>query len=239
MSSQIKIDIRSTKLREPDSDGDTRLEYELIIANLADSPIEFFKTICWIESAQGAVISTSSDDHEVSIVQGGESSLDADSGWIKANALAGGACKLNIFTEAYASSHACLGSIPLNEAEPGIYGLNAPVEVDGAIEIEAIGLSVEKPDEDREVRLEIKMLVRNKTEQFFSKVGLKSRLIGSDGEEIEESVSDEDLGPLEVKIIENSFYGNKLKKLKGASVSNAVSLYQRIYQAETTQSFNG
>ena len=110
----------------------------------------------------------------------------------------------------------------------GLYGMNAATEIGAGVILESVAVSIGTPDEDGDVRVELRTLVRNTTEQFIPRLSFKARAIASNGRELDDSSTEEQIKPSEVRPVELSFYSLKSNRLPGLSIACSTTLYSLI-----------
>ena len=222
----LTASIQEANFREPDGDGDTRLEGSLLIKSTSDQVLELFITQQVVVGSAGTVLSSSKDEREDSLVAGDELSIDLDSGYLKASSLEGSS-KANIEIEILGctANYAQLPQVLLGDGLPGLYGWNQAVQLGPDLIIETFSVAVKPTDDDGDIRVELRALVRNISDQRIPRFSFKARAVAAGGREIDDSSTDEPLAPGEVKAIEASFYSLKENRMKGLSIATEATAF--------------
>lgn len=207
-------------LRETDSDGDTCIDGSLIIKTLDKQTLDFFIAQCIVRNSDGGIVCSSRDEREDCLSDGEELSIDLNKGYFKANTL-GNSAKVRVDVDLLGckANYAQLPSIHLGDGSPGLYGLNQEISLGENITIQSLAVAVKAPDEDGDVRIELRALIRNASTCQIPKFELKARAIGSGGREIDDTYTYETIAPSERKVIELSFYSIKANRMRGLSIS--------------------
>jgi len=216
----LSAKVERCSLREPDSDGDTRLEGNLVVKTNNDQVLEFFITQQVLRGSDGAILSSSRDEIEDSLEAGEELSIDLDSGYFKASAF-GDSSKANIYIEVLGckADYAQLPSVNLGDGDPGLYGWNHAIHLGSDVIIESLSAGVKPIDDDGEVCVELRALVYNSSKRQVPRFVLKARAIAEGGREIDDQSTDEAIAPGERKLVEFSFCSIKANRMKGLSIA--------------------
>lgn len=226
--------IRSVTLRVPDSDGDTRLEGSLVLRSTSDQCLELFITKQLLRGADGAVLSTSTDEREDALDSGDELQLDLDSGYLKASLLHGTDTPLlQVEVLGCTSNYIQLKPVQLGDGTPGLYGWHQPTEIGSCVIIESLAVGVGPVDDDGDARIDIRALLHNQSDQYVPRLAIKARAIAPGGREIDDSSTEEKLRPWETKAVELSFYSLKQNRLRGLSISSEITVYASHCKAES------
>ena len=222
----LSATIRSASLREPDSDGDTRLEGSLVLSSASDECLELFITKQLLRGADGAVLSASTDEREDALDSGDELQLDLDSGYLKASLLNGTPNPLlQVQVLGCTSNYIQLKPVQLGDGTPGLYGWHQPTQTGSSVIIESLAVSVGTVDDDGDVRFEIRALVHNQSDQYVPRIAVKARAMATGGREIDSSSTEEKLRPSETKVIELCFYSIKQNRLRGLAISTEATVF--------------
>ncbi len=222
-------------LREPDDDGDIRLEGNLVIKTTGDQALELFVIQQVLIGGDGTVLSSSKDERDDSLEAGDELTLDLDSGYLKASAL-GDSSKANIQVEILGckADYAQLPSVQLGNGVPGLYGWNHAIQLGSDMIIESLSIGIKPTDEDGDVRIELRLLVRNLSDQRIPRFAFKARAVAAGGREIDDRSTDEMIAPKETKAVEVSFYAIKENRMKGLSISADATVFTVQCKANAT-----
>ena len=229
MNSLLKASIVNPSIRKPDDDGDTRVEAVLRMQNDSENTVDLFLSKLLVFNGHGDLIATNSDDREEPLSPGDSLDLEVDSGYLKAALFSrSDVAKIGIDVAACCSTFTELPQIALGAAVAGLYGMNAATEIGAGVILESVAVSIGTPDEDGDVRVELRALVRNTTEQFIPRLSFKARAIASNGRELDDSSTEDQIKPSEVRPVELSFYSLKSNRLPGLSIACSTTLYSLI-----------
>lgn len=222
----LSATIRSASLSEPDSDGDTRLEGSLVLSSTSDQCLELFITKQLLRGADGALLSASTDEREDVLDSGDELQLDLDSGYVKASLLNGTTNPLlQVEVLGCTSNFIQLKPVQLGDGIPGLYGWHKPTQIGSSVIIESLAVGIGAVDDDGDVRIEIRALVHNQSDQYVPRIAVKARAMATGGREIDDSSTEERLRPWETKAIELTFYSIKQNRLRGLSISPEATVF--------------
>lgn len=222
----LSATIRSASLREPDSDGDTRLEGSLVLSSASNECLELFITKQLLRGADGAVLSASTDEREDALDSGDELQLDLDSGYLKASLLNGTPNPLlQVEVLGCTSNYIQLKPVQLGDGSPGLYGWHQPTQAGPSVIIESLAVGIGAVDDDGDVRIEVRALVQNNSDQYVPRIAVKVRAMAPGGREIDNSSTEEKLRPWETKAIDLSFYSFKQNRLRSLSISTEATVF--------------
>lgn len=216
----LSAKLEGTSLQEPDSDGDTRLEGNIVVKTNNDQTLELFITQQVLRGNDGSILSSSRNEREESLSAGEDLSIDLDSGYFKASSF-GDSSKANIYLEVLGckADYALLPIVQLGDGDPGLYGWNDAIHLGSNVIIESLSAGVKPKDDDGDVCVELRALVYNTSTRQVPRFTLKARAIAANGREIDDQSTDEVIAPGERKLIEISFYSIKANRMKGLSIS--------------------
>jgi len=231
----LTASVESTSLREPDGDGDTRLEGNLVITTTSDQVLELFITHQVLLGSDGTVLSSSKDEREDSLEAGDELTLDLDSGYLKASAL-GDSSRAEVQVEILGckADYIQLPSVQLGDGVPGLYGWNHAIRLGTDVIIESLSIGVKPTDDDGDVRIELRLLVCNLSDQRIPRFAFKARAVAAGGREIDDRSTDEVIAPGETKSVELSFYAIKENRMKRLSIAADATAFTVQCKANTT-----
>ncbi len=231
----LTASVENTSLRAPDSDGDTRLEGNLVITTTSDQILELFITNQVLLGSDGSILSSSKDEREDSLEAGDELTFDLDSGYLKASAL-GDSSRFEVQVEILGckADYAQLASVQLGDGVPGLYGWNHAIRLGTDVIIESLSIAVKPTDDDGDVRIELRLLVRNLSDQRIPRFAFKARAVTAGGREINDSSTDEVIGPRESKSVEVAFYSIKENRIMGLSIAADATVFTVQCKANAT-----
>ena len=229
MTDMLSVTIQDCSFRDPDGDGDTRLEAPIRLRNLSDNPVALLLTRSWVRTPQGVVLCSNSEEREEPIAPGESSEFEADSGWIRAQLLSGAdTAELSVDVLGCRSSFIRLPAVQLGEGQPGLYGSNQPLTPIPGIVLESLAISVAPADEDGDVRVEVRLLVRNSRDAHLPRIALKVQAVAANGRVLDDSSTEDAIRPDELKLLETSFYSLKENRLKGLEIRSEVTVFSII-----------
>ena len=231
----LTASVESASLRHPDSDGDTCLEGDLVVKTTSNQVLELFITHQVLLGSDGTVLSSSKDEREDSLEAGDELTLKLDSGYLKAAAL-GDSSRVEVKVEILGcnADYAQFPSVQLGDGLPGLYGWNQIIQLGTDVIIESLSIAVKPTDDDGDVRIELRLLVRNLSDQRIPRFAFKARAVAAGGREIDDSSTDEVIGPRETKSVEVSFYAIKENRMKGLSIAADATVFTVQCKANAT-----
>jgi len=222
----LSATVERSSLREPDSDGDTRLEGHIIVKTNKDQVLELFITQQVLRGSDGAVVSSSKDEREDSLEPGEELRIDLDSGYFKATAFSDSS-KANIDIEILGckADFAQLPTVGLGDGLPGLYGWNHAIRLGSDVIVESLAVGVKPADDDGDVRVELRALVYNSSMHQVPRFTFKARAIAAGGREIDDQSTYEVIAPGERKVVEVSFYSIKANRMRGLSIATDATAF--------------
>ena len=196
------------------------MDGSLIVKMLDNQTLDFFVSQYIIRNSDGGIVFSTRDEREDCLSDGEELSIDLNSGYFKAYTL-GSSSEVSIDIDLLGckADYAQLPSIQLGDGSPGLYGLNQEVSLGANVFLESLAVAVKAPDEDGDVRIELRALVYNASSSQVPKFELKVKAIASGGREIDDTYTYETIAPGERKALELSFYSIKANRTKGLSIS--------------------
>lgn len=228
----LNATIENASLREPDSDGDTRLDGTLMLKSECEQCLELFMTKQVLLGHDGAVLAASKDEREDSLSAGDELNLDLDSGYFKASVLNGSSsARIQVEISGCSADYAKLKVVQLGDGDPGLYGWYEPVDLGSSVIIESLAVSIGVVDDDGDVRIELRALVHNRSDEYVPRLSIKACAMAAGGREIDDSSTEEMLRPWETKSVELSFYSIKQNRLRGLSIATEATVFSTLCRA--------
>lgn len=215
------LSIQDFTVSEPDSDGDTRAEASFTYRNESQEEEELVISGFHLLTDEGLVITSSSDEHEEPVAIGATVELHASSSYFK-NALTS-SHKLLLDVVSCRCIYKELGSFEISMDSMG--GSGDTVELGEGFLVQGVSISTGSPDDDDDVMLEIKALVRNTSNSYTPKIRLEGRVKGQNGRELEEcSTYGDAMMPGETSLLNASTYMKK-NRLSGSTVDLRICLF--------------
>lgn len=213
----INMEITKANYFAPD-DGETRYEIEYNITNRSDQIIELLLTRLFVLHPSGLVVGTTEDESE-DMAENGESISALSSIYgISVQELDGNVSSAQLMLQVTACS--ChfkeLGSIECPST--GSSATLKPTDQNNdALIIEAITITAEPPV-DGECCISIKALINNNSDLSFPRAVLTTNLKSASGRELEDTYTQEVISPNSQVVIEDSFWGVKVNRIKSAKL---------------------
>ncbi len=91
-----------------------------------------------------------------------------------------------------------------------------------------VNVLVTKPDDDGECYVEVKVLMKNATDQFIEDAQVKAQLIDEEDAQIDDSYSEENIPANGHGMFETSFYGQKKSKLRDTTVKVGLYIFSEV-----------
>ena len=217
-SNELHLEIVSARYRESDSDGDTNYEIDYIITNRTEEAVELLLTRLFVLHKSGLVVAVIEDESE-DMAESGESIKATISSWgASINELDGDPNNAQLMLQVTACSctYKELGSVdcPSGGNTEALIPKN---EGDTGLSVEVISIATD-PEDDGECGINIKALVKNNTSLSFPRAVLSTSLISTNGRELEDTYTQEEIAPYSQIVIEDSLWGIKENRLNSAKL---------------------
>lgn len=216
------LSIKEFTVSEPDSDGDMRAEASFAYRNESSEEEELVISGLHLLTEQGLVVTSSTDEHEEPVTPGSTIELHASSNYFKKTSSVQ-SHKLLLDIVSCRCFYKDLGTfdVPTNS----ITGSVNIVELGEGFLLQGLSISTGSPDDDGDVTLEIKALIRNTSNSYTPKIRLEGRVKGQNGRELEEcSTYGEVMMPNETRVLSASTYLKK-NRINGAQVDLRLCLF--------------
>ena len=238
MTTITSVELIKPSVEGPDSDGDVKAAMPVILENRSDSFIDLILAKTWVINADGYAILSSSDEQSEHLAPGEKGQLEVRSGWFKRHLLGySPSAEFMLDIKACKTEVVKVPSIQVGEGGPGLYGMNTTINLGSQVELCSLAISIGKLDDDGESRVEVKALIRNKTETLIPRMSFRVKAFTAKGREIDDRQYDEALSPNEMHSIEVIFYGIKANRLEGASFEAELTLFSTVDSLRERQSF--
>lgn len=226
------IEITEFKLSAPDSDGDMRPEINAEVTNTSDETIRQVRHASVFLGHDGGPVSFNTRNTEDVTLDPGEQTSFSPYGWLKGVATAGGRDDVKIISTARLMKRDFikLGSVDTPAPEKSIsktMSVDSDV-IDGDV---LVNVLVTKPDDDGESYVEIKVLMKNATDQYIEEAQVKAQLIDEEDAQIDDSYSEENIPANGYGMFETSFYGMKKSKLRDTTVKIGLYVFSDVASA--------
>ena len=226
------IEVTEFKISSPDSDGDMRPEINVEITNTTDETIRQVRHTTAFIGHDGGPVSFNTRNTEDVTLDPGEMTSVSPYGWWKGVAAGGGRDDVKMVSTARLMKRDFikLGSVDTPAPEKSIsktLAVDSDV-IDGDV---LVNVLVTKPDDDGESYVEVKVLMKNATDQFIEEAQVKAQLIDEEDAQIDDSYSDENIPARGYGMFETSFYGLKKSKLRDTTVKIGLYIYSDVASA--------
>lgn len=215
------LSIQEFTVSEPDSDGDMRAEATFAYRNDSQSEEELIISGFHLLNDQELVITSSTDEHEDPVAAGATVELHACSSYFKG--ASSSSYKLLIDVVGCQCFYEELGSFEI--AMNALAGSGDTIDLGEGFLVHGLSISTGDPDDDGDVMLEIKALIRNTSNSYAPRVRLEGRVKGSTGRELEQCSSYGDaIMPNETRLLNASSYIRE-NRLKGSTIDLRICLF--------------
>lgn len=215
----------------PDMDGDYSFnENQAVLDNDSDDVIELVKTSCFILDDAGTCLGGTCDNEEEVYIESRESGNLSFGGWMNLRGLnLANDAELTGLVDcvAYKRAFKKLGQFsPPDSHKEHTCLAETTASFAGLVDIHGVVCTRDKPDEDSgDVGLNIRVGVRNKSEEYIDRVEIKAVLLDQEDSEIDTTSSYEPMAPNTSRIFEPGFWGCKAGKLRNATIKVSISIY--------------
>jgi hypothetical protein len=215
------ISIQDFNVSEPDGDGDVRAEASFTYLNVSQHEEDLVISGFHLLTGEGWLITSTSDEHEEPVAPEATIELHASSSYFKN--VSTSSCKLLLDVVSCRCLYKELGSFEILLGSIG--GSSDTVELGEGFWVQGISISTGDPDDDGDVMLEIKALVRNTSDFYTPRIRLEGRVKGQNGRELEEcSTYGDVMMPRETRLLNASTYVKK-NRLNGSTVDLRICLF--------------
>ena len=217
----LMLSIQDFTVSEPDSDGDMRAEASFAYRNESQDEEELVISGFHLLTGEGLLITSSSDEHEEAVAPGATVELHASSSYFKK--VLTGSHKLLLDVVSCRCLYKELGSFEISLGSIG--GSSDTVELGEGFLVQGVSISTGSPDDEGDVMLEIKALVRNTSDSYTPRIRLEGRVKGQNGRELEEcSTYGDVMMPSETRLLNASTYVKK-NRLNGSTIDLRICLF--------------
>jgi len=226
-SNKISVKISAFKAEGPDRDGDFRVTIEYLVTNHSDKPITYLATSSQVYNANGNIVANTTDEYPDESIEPGESKDFESSFWsLSAKLLEDSPEK----SQALIHVIACVADrVTIHEAPLGEEVLvTHPINIKGLPgEIEVLSATVWQtaPNDDKDIDVEVRYAVHNKTAEFFPCVRVLMEVTGKKGECLDTGESYEPLNPIGTTVVAVTCRIGS-KKIKGSTVKIDTELFK-------------
>jgi hypothetical protein len=209
--------ILSVNAMGPDSDGDLSVEVRFSISNQSGSSWDQLITRTQLLSDSGYIEETT-DTHEQLVEDGETQELEISFYGVKARPFLASPEKGKVIINLIACTATTKN---FDEIELPISSFEVvkiePSQITNEIQLISGGVWKTDPDEDKDVRVETRWLVKNASGDQIPEFKFIAEVVGNGGTEIGDAGGYEELRPFSTAVVSGSTYA-KEKKLKGAKV---------------------
>ena len=216
------LSIKSFNVSEPDSDGDMKAEASFTYWNESPRVQELIVSELHVLTSNGLVVTSSTDEHEDHVESNDSVELHASSSYFK-DVSAGQSNKLLMNMIGCSCLYKDLGEFAI--ALDSLAGTAECFDLGEGFLVQGLSVSAGLPDDDGDVGVEIKALIRNTSSFYTPRIKIEGSVIGQNGRQLDEcSTYGVPMMPKESLLLSASTYFKK-NRLSGARVSVRICLY--------------
>tara|TARA_Y100000589_G_C27189377_1_gene644087 strand:- start:2777 stop:3505 length:729 start_codon:yes stop_codon:yes gene_type:complete len=224
----------------PDSDGDIRVESELLIENDSEFDVEFVKGSCIVVNEDGITIGGSEIEDD-SVFIGAKDSCKLDSyglservhkNHFKDRKASDSKVYINVTT--YRREFVKIGTLDVPSKPGELSVIKKVISLGGAAECMGVSCLRKKDNDDGEMELEFTAGIRNTSDDYIAKAQVTVKAMDQRDAQIEDNVDYCHLPAKSGKVFTPSFWGLKYGKLKNGEFKVTASVFLPIsnYSAE-------
>lgn len=210
--------ILSVNAMGPDSDGDMSVEVRFSISNQSGSNWDQLITRTQLISDSGYIEETT-DTHEQLVEDGKTEEFEISFYGVKVRPFIAfpekGKVIINLIACTATSKNFDEVELPISSFE--IVKIE-PCQISNAIQLISGGVWRTDPDDDKDVRVETRWLVKNTSGDQIPEIKFIAEVVGNGGTQIGDAGGYEELRPFSTSVVSGSTYA-KEKKLKGAKLA--------------------
>jgi len=218
--------------KNPDSDGDIRLEGSVLLENKTDFDVEFVTVSSTVLNHAGVTVGGSRQEEDTEFISAKSSGeVDLNLGWgFHKDFFDGKPKKMKALVEVtmYKREFMKIGSIEVPASQNTLNMLKKDVSIGGMVEIRGISVLRKKNDDEGDVQLEIRAGFRNISDTYIDRAQLDARLLDQRDAEIASDMRYESLPSKSSWLCEPSFWGVKPGKIKNAEITLSASIFVPI-----------
>lgn len=216
------LSIQNFQISEPDSDGDMRAEASFAYKNESPHPQELIVSGLHVLTSNGLLVTSSMDEHEDSVEPDDAVGLDVSSSYFK-DVFGGKSHKLLLNVVGCRCIYKDLGEFEL--LQNSVTGTPETLELGDGFQVQGLSVSAGLPDDDGDVMVEIKALIRNTSNFYTPRIKIEGHVKGQNGRQLDDcSTYGDTMMPLESRLLSASTYFKK-NRLSGARVSVRICLF--------------
>ena len=217
----LMLSIQNFSVSEPDSDGDMRAEAAFAYKNDTQEEQELIVSGLQV-LGDGLVIASSTDEHEEQVDPGASVDLEVSSSYFK-DVDSVSSHKLLLSVAGCRCVYKDLGEVEI--LQNAITGTAESFELGEGFLVQGLSVFAGLPDDDGDVTVEIKALVRNTSKLYSPKIRIEGSVKGQNGRQLDDcSTYGDTMMPNEARLLSASSYFKK-SRLSGARVSVRICLF--------------
>jgi hypothetical protein len=222
---ECRISIRAVTTEGEDDSGELSVEVKYEIANETDEEWDLLECRVQLLDAAGQAVDESYETKECSIGAGGREEFETGFWGVKAKVLGTNPDKAHVVVSVIASgmTQNNLGKVTIPDDSYVVVAL-PPTTVGKVLQLVSGSLWKTDPNDDKEVRVEVKALVQNLTNLHLPQVRIIADVTDMAGKEIADAGCCEEVKTGGICTISGSGYG-KAKKFSGANANLAIRAY--------------
>ena len=219
------ITIKEVRAEGPNEEGDLSITVKYEVTNGTDEDWEYLDVRSQLLTAAGQLVDESSNTEEQTISAGESAEFETSFWGLKAKVLGANPEKAHVVITATACGFAQekLGEITI----PGTPMETVPLracKVGDAVQLISGSLWKSEPDDDKDCRVEVKLLVQNLTTLCLPQVRLIAEVTDKSDRDVTDAGGSTELRPGSLCVLSGSGYG-KDKQFKGAKANLSISAY--------------
>lgn len=216
------LSIKNFRVSGPDSDGDMRAEGTYEYINNSEEMHELLVSGMHVLTDNGLVVTSTNDEHEELVEAGQSVELDVNSSYFKSIA-ASHSLQLLLNAVGCRCIYKEIGEFEILQG--GITGNAESIDLGDGFWVQGVSVSSSLPDNDNEITLEMKALIRNTSSSYTPKIKIEGSVKGQNGRELDEcSTYGEIMMPSENRLLAASSY-YKSSRIRGAKVAIRICLF--------------
>jgi hypothetical protein len=222
----MPIEIGSVKIEGPDGDGNFSMIASCKFTNNSKEDWDFLEIRAHLINSDGIVLQESTDTPEELIEASGLYEHEVRF-WNVPAAHLGEAEKATVVLSAISSkkhSHE-FQDVPIPSTANEINDLAPPCLVGSSLYFTSGSIWKTKPDDDKESRVELNLLLQNTSNTALSKVRLTAEILDKQGKSLTDIGNDKEMRSGELMLLSSGYNNVKDKKLHGAKVKLSVQSY--------------
>ena len=219
---------------EPDDDGDMSSEIELFVRNSSSEVVRQVRYSTAVLGHHGGPVSFSSSNSEQVVLEPGETeSINVYAGYLQSGCTAGSRDDLGLIVNCRLMTREFikLGTFEMPSAGDS-HSEDVDIDSDNFASRASIQIDCAEPDEDGDVNVIVRVLIKSTINQFLECVELKAQVLDEEDSEITEASCEELVPPNNLGMLEANTYGTKTE-LARSQIKIALCVYNQLCSLDT------